>query len=197
MSALSKVDIGNLALSNVGAKVSILNFNDKTNEARRVNQWYDVSRKQVLKAYDWSFARKRQDLAEHGDDPPDQWAVRYQYPSDCIQMRRIWNPAGETVPPVPWALETSGTTKSILTNMEDAVGIYTFDQEDTSMFTEDFSLALSWLIGFYIAFSITGKRSIAKDCWSTYSVLIASAPANDSNEQVEDLPKDADWIQGR
>ena len=197
MPSLSKVQIGNLALSNVGSKSSIESFEERSTEARRIKQWYDVSRQQVLEAFDWGFARKRQDLALHGDDPPDQWSYRYQYPSGCVAFRRIWNPAGEKERPIPYSMETSSGTKSILTNMEDAVGIFTDDVMDTTLFSSNFNLALSYLIGFYIAMSITGKRTIKKDCWEVYRALIAQAPALDFNQDMQDEPRDADWIAGR
>lgn len=197
MVALSPVNIGNLALSNVGSKSSIEDMNGASTEAKRIKQWYNPSRQQVLEAYDWSFARKREAMSLDGDDPPDQWTYRYQYPADCIAIRRIWNPAGEKAPPVPFALETSNGRKTVLTDMEDAVAIYTYDVTDSGLFSMHFSMTLSYLIGAYIAMSLTGKRTIKQDCLEIYNKMIMAAPAQNANENVEPEPKDADWISGR
>jgi len=197
VASLSPVQIGNLALSNVGSKSSIEDFNGTSTEAKRLKQWYTPARMQVLEAFDWSFARKRDDMALHGDDPPDQWTYRYQYPADCIAMRRIWNPVGEAADAVPFSLETSGGTKSVLTDLDEAVAIYTYDVTDSGLFSLHFSLTLSYLIGSYIAMSLTGKRTIKQDSLQIYNQMILSAPAQNANENVDKPERQADWIEGR
>lgn len=197
MAALSAVQIGNLALSNVGSKSSIESLDERSTEAKRIKQWYDVSRKQALEAFDWSFARKREILSLSGDDPPDQWAYRYDYPADAIAVRKLWNPLGETADAVPYALETSSGRKTILTNMEYAVAVYTCDVTDASLFSMHFAMTLSYLIAFYIAMSLTGKRTIKKDCLDVYNQMIMTAPAQNANENVDEPPREAEWIRGR
>jgi hypothetical protein len=189
-----------MALSHIGAKARVENFETEISpEARELNRWYDFARQQSLEAYNWKFARKRLALALHEEDPPAQWVYRYQWPSDCIAIRRIWNPVGEDAPAVPYEVETSteGTSLSILTNMEDAVAIYTWDQKTTSLFSLFFISVLSRLLASFISPSLTGNQKITQEQVNAYFSLIRSASSNDGNQQVEGEPRDASWIADR
>ena len=94
--AISSVKIANFALSKVGTDSTIETLTENSAEAKACNLWFETARKQALSAYDWPFARKRLALAVHGDDPPDEWAYRYQYPADCVKARFVENPVGKT-----------------------------------------------------------------------------------------------------
>ncbi len=148
MVSISPVRIGNMALSHIGTTATIEAFTENSVEARQINLWYDFSRQQALEAMDWNFARKRQFLALHSDDPPTyDWLYRYQYPSGALVIRRLVNPLGLEANVVPFRVENSsdGETKTVLTNLEDAEAEYTFDLTSTSLFSPLFVEALSFL----------------------------------------------------
>lgn len=199
MATISTTKIGNMALSHIGARSSIESLTEASPEAVQVNLWYDYARLQTLAAYDWNFARRRQALALHGDDPPDQWTYRYIYPADCVHARLIWNPSGLDVDAAPFEVETdeSADTKSILTDMEDAILIYTFDLESTSSFSSFFVMALSRYLAALIAPSLTGddKKSITQ--YQAFIDVIQKAGDENANEQVAKPPRNADWITAR
>jgi hypothetical protein len=95
--SVSEVSICNMALSKIGASSSIESLTEESAEANECNLWYTFSRRQTLQATDWGFARRRITLATHGDDPPSGvWGYRYQYPSDCLTMRKIESPVSGT-----------------------------------------------------------------------------------------------------
>lgn len=199
MPAVSDVGIGNMALSNIGTKSTIQSFAEESPEAKQINQWYTYSRLQVLEAFNWSFARKRLTLAVHGDAAPDGiWAFRYQYPADCVSFRNMQNPVSRNAPPVPFEIEISDDlTKSIVTDLEFAIGVYTFDLEVTALFSSHFVETLSHRLGAHIALSLTGKRNIKGDMINIYNALILEAPAYNANEEEEEAPPDTDWIGAR
>lgn len=204
MATISKVKIANMALSHIGANSSIESFDEESAEAGQIKLWYDYCRIQALEAFDWTFARKRQVLAlleviESGDPLEHEWAFRYQYPADCLTARRISNPLGFDADAVPYSIETSeaNDVKTILTNMEDAVLVYTFDLDQTSLFSSHFVDCLAALIAHRIAFSLTGKRQMAADMLDLYRGLIRVAPAHNANEEVSKPPREADWIRAR
>ena len=200
MVTISAVRIANMALSHIGARSSIESLDESSPEAKQCKLWYDYSRQQALASYDWSFARKRQALAVHADDPPEGvWNYRYVYPSDCLKAQHIVNLAGPTADAVPYNVEASddGETKTILTDTEDAVLVYTFDQTSTAMFTPLFIEMLSHLLAHHIAFSLTGKKEIRTLELQIYNSLVNAAPAQDANEKVEAPPREAEWIRGR
>ena len=198
--AISDVIIGNMALSFVGAKRDIVTaLTDDTAGAEAVNLWYEYARLSTLEAYDWSFARKRLALTVHADAPPDEWAFRYTYPTGAVAIRKIWNPLGESADAVPYELEqiAAGTAKCILTNMEDAIAIYTVDVTTTSLFSPTFVLAFSRKIAECIAYSLTGKESVRDAQTQHFNQAIRQASLLDAQQAVKSPPRDSDWIRGR
>lgn len=198
--ALSTVQIGNMALSAIGARSTIESLSEDTVEAQQINLWYNTARKQTLAAFDWTFARKRATLSAHSEDPPDAvWSYRYQYPVDCVAAREIENPLGWDADAVPFEIEvdSTGETKSILTDQEDAVLVYTFDQAAPVMFSSHFDITLAHLLGWYIAYSLTGSTKVQDAMLERYNLLVLQAPVHDANERVGRSPRDAPWIRDR
>ena len=206
-SFVSPAGIANMAMSHIGAKSAIENFNEKTPEAAQARIWYDYSRRTVLEVHNWGFARKRLTLALHGDvisetstDPmAGVWGFRYAYPSDCLVARKIQNPNAPPDDSVPFAVEASldGKEKTVLTSMEDAVLVYTWNVENTDMFSSLFVLALSHLLAHHVAYPLTGKREIKVDELKIFQGLIPLATGADANEGVDPPPRDADWVRAR
>jgi len=200
MANISQVQICNMSLSHVGDKQNIESITENTAQAKICNLWYDYSRQQSLEAYNWSFARKRLTLATHSDDPPeDVWGYRYQYPSDAVIMREIENPLGALADAPPYAIESSldNTEKTIVTDIEDAIGIYTFDLQTTTLFSPFFVEMFSYALASHIAFTLTGERAIKGDMVQMFQEMQRVAPAINANESVKAPPRDADHIRGR
>lgn len=200
MSVVSDTVIANMALDNIGAKSVIASLSENSPEAKACKLWYDSSRRQALEAFNWSFARRRLTLASHSDDPPEQrWNFRYQYPVDCIKAREIENPMGPDADAIPFTIELddAATAKTILTDLDDAVLIYTADISSTSLFSMFFVDTLSALLASRIAIKITGKRTLKGDMIQQYNALIRIAPAHDANEAVGKKPREAEHIRGR
>jgi hypothetical protein len=196
--ALAVVDICNMALSHVG-KGTIQSIDERSPEAAECRRWYEQSRQQSLESLDWSFARVSVALAVSPEDPPETWQFRYIYPDQCLKFRKIQNPLGLRAPQIPFMLQmnAAGNIRTILTNMEDAIGWYTFDQMSPALFTPAYVDALSRLLAHRIAYKLTGKSSLAREQLQMYNGLIRVAGALDANEQAEEEPRDADWIESR
>lgn len=211
---VSAVDIGNMALTNIASRHTIESLTESTKEANLVNIWYDISRKATLEALDWGFARKRQALATHTEDPPSgEWQYRYQYPADCLKARRLENPVIvnqsivrgvplQLVEPdaIPFEIEMAGTSfqeKTILTDLAEATLVYTFDQDITDTFSSTFSRCLSFELSSRIAMALTGKLVIQEKMLEYWRLYLAIASQTDANEQVSRPPRDADHIRGR
>lgn len=209
--AISEVRICNMAMSMIGASSKIESITEAGAEAQECNLWYNYSREQALASNDWSFARKRLTLTTHSDDPPSGiWAYRYQYPSDCVVMREIQNPSGVAV--ATWAydelagadtvpfsveLDDSQSTLSILTDLDEAVGIYTFNLTEVTLFSQFFVQMLATALAANTAFTLTGNGDIADGMATRFQQMSAVARASDANEQVGKAPRDVDWVRGR
>lgn len=202
MATVSAVRIGNLALSKIGDRGRIESFSEQSTQAQEISLWYDFAREEVLRAYNWSFARKRQTLAAHAEAPPaGLWAYRYQYPATCVAFRRIVNPFGRQSDRVPYEIEVGedegAETKTILTNLGSAVGLFTQNVANTTRFSPFFIQCLATLLGHYIAFALTGKTDIADKMGQLYARMIESAPQYDANEEAAEPERDAVWVRAR
>lgn len=211
--SISEVSICNMALSLVGASSSIESLTEDSAEANECNIWYTFSRRLALAANDWSFARRRQTLATHGDVPPDGvWGYRYQYPSDCVRMRKIqhpvsgvgvWSPetrdlvAAADAIPFSIELDDDQDTKSILTNLDNAIGVYTMDLTTVTLFSEFFVVMFAEALAAKVAWPLTKKTKLVDLRNASFARLAVAAAASDGNEQVAPPPKDADWHRGR
>ena len=161
--------------------------------------WYDFAREQTLVAYDWSFARFRETLVDHADDPPDGiWAERYVYPANCLVMREIENitASGDAIP-FSIEMDLAGTEKTVLTDLDEAIAIYTRKITDTTLFTPFFIMTVSYLLAHYMAMAITGRRKDQETMLGNFTALIRIAPAHDANERVEGPLREAEAIRGR
>jgi hypothetical protein len=202
MATVSAVRIGNLALSKIGDRGRIESLDENSTQAQEISLWYDFAREEVLKAYNWSFARKRLTLAPHAEDPPaGLWGFRYQYPPDCVSMRRLVNPFGRQADREPYNIESGNdegaVTQTILTNLGCAVGLYTENVADPTRFSPYFIQCHSTLLAHYIAFALTGKTQIAEQMGALYNRLISSAPQFDANEEAAEPERDAVWTRAR
>lgn len=198
MSAVSTVQIANMALSHVGAKQSIESLSESSPEARVCKLWYDLALEQALEGFDWSFARKRQALAVAGDAPPSEWGFRYQYPADCVRFRSMWNPVGPDADAVPFEIEAdSGDQRTIVTNLQSAIGLFTKLIQTPASYTPMFVEALSRSLAYHIAFTLTGDLKIKAEQSQGFKGIISAATASNANERVGRPPREAEWIRGR
>jgi hypothetical protein len=213
MAATSPVIIGRLALSHIGARANLESLDEQSPQAFQVKQWYDIAREQALEAFDWNFARVRKTLALHGDAPPTgQWGYRYQYPANVLYVRKLENPftnvnnpifpheplAGFGSDDVPFEIEQAPDgTRSLVTNLENAIAICTKNETLTNLFTPTFVQAMSHVLASHIAVALTGKRSIKESQIQMFFAIVAQAQALDANQQRERPPRDADWIRAR
>lgn len=200
MTVSSGVEIGNMALANIGNSHPIEDFfpNDRSTEAFQITLWYDHSREEALESHNWNFARKRAALSEHATEPPSgQWTFRYVYPSDCIKIRKIVNPVGRDADRSPFQIEIVDGEKTILTDVEAASAVYTFDQTQVTLYSPKFINALSYLLAHYIAAPLVGDQDVKARMLETFTRTVRSATGSNAQEGGEDDPREAEWISGR
>ena len=200
MADISEVDIANMALDHIGEGKSIESLDQPDNEeAAKIRRWYDPSRQQTLEGFDWSFARKRQDLALSDEPGTLEWAFRYQYPIDCVAMRRLTNPWGYVPDDIPYTIETHPfrQTKTILTNLEDAEGVYTFNLQNTSLMPMMFVNTFALCLAMNIAYPLTQRRQLVGDLKQEYAMAVMAASAYSANESQEQQHRDASWVRAR
>lgn len=147
----SAVDIANIALSFIGADAVVVSLSppDGSVESGHCARFLPLARRSALSAHDWSFARKRVDLAELVNDSTE-WLYKYQVPSDCLRPRRVLS-ATSLGYPERGASDYEIEGNALYTNQASATLLYTRDVTDTTRYPADFETALGMLLAAYLA----------------------------------------------
>jgi len=199
--SFSKVDIYNMALSHLGVGSEVASTTEQSEEARACNRFYDVARQQTLRSSPWPFATKIAALGLVQEDPNEEWAYSYQYPSDCLRVRRILsgirNDAPENRIPYRIAYGTAGAV--LFTDREEAEIEYTVDVTEENRFSADFVNMLSLLLAAFIAPRVTGGDPFRKgrECEQKFVAFAALSEANAINEEQSEIPPESSFIRGR
>lgn len=210
----SVVEIGNLALSHIRAG-TINSLTEASVQAQQVSLLYPILRDQVLQDAPWQFARKVQALALRTDELFN-WVYAYQYPSDCIKIRRLiinFEEINSSVgvrsrfydpnlafpgvrDKVKYQIQNVNGDKVIAANEMELRAEYTVKVEDPNLFDPQFILGLSHLLAAHLAVPLVGTdlgAKLQRDMLSIYRGYIDSATAADLNEQFQEQP-DSDFI---
>ena len=201
--AASSIDICNMALSNANIEGVVMDLDDPTEEAARCKQWYHIARRGALTLYDWTFARKFVALAPHSDPVEETagfyFSQRYEIPLDLLVIREL-RPFGPDDRQLPHKQEISPVrgTRSLLTNVAEGASIrYTFDQNDSFLFSPLFDIGLGLFLGSYLVESLTGKMSKRRELLLESQGMLMQAAESDKNSDQDEPERDASWIQDR
>lgn len=88
---MTKTEIWNLALGEVGSLGTIINDDDATPEAKHCAAAWPQALDAVLQSHPWACARKEATLARRAGVTSIRWMFVYQLPSDYVALR-------ETIP---------------------------------------------------------------------------------------------------
>lgn len=196
---MDRVTLCNMALGHVGSEAEIEDFeDDDSEEARRCRAYFDQARRDALRAHPWGFANAVEYLADAGVTPVDpRWSFAYQYPSDCVKLLRLINPANPDAK-VAYALGDSlQAGKVIYTNQPEAIAEYTRDVAELAKYDDSFVMALSYALGALIAVPLVGSRGKMRDCMAMLQRSLPGAQAADANEQQQDIEAEASYITAR
>lgn len=185
VNAVTNIVICNMALGYI-AKTRIFSLEDKSEEARLCKLYYDHLRKMLLRNYTWGFARRVARLAQLAKEVAGYEYV-YAYPSECLAVRRIFNKEGASVREYEkekydiFVLDNG--VVAIACDVEDAFIEYTHDVVDADTFSVDFVEALSRIIAYNIAQTLTGSQSLAQEQYQLFQAMIATAKLTNANER--------------
>jgi hypothetical protein len=222
----SPVDIGNRALSSIGARATIASLDESSKEAQQINLWYDKRRRQLLRTAPWGFARMTQSLSLLGtiadSTSPYPFLYKYEYPSNCFKVRYILTPPTASLPVgipltgdslfgvaglspsranrflVASDTDSSGNQRRvILSNVQYAIAVYTGDVISPDMWDDLFEDALTSALAYTIVIPITGNAGMRDDFRRAAETAIASARAVDGNESINSTQHTPDWISAR
>ncbi len=222
----SPADIVNRALSSIGARSTIASFEESSKEAQQGNLWYDKRRRQLLRTAPWGFARMTEQLSLLGtlvdSTAPYPFLYKYEYPSACFKMRYVLGSPADAIPsgiPVTGDSlfgamgmspsranrylvasdtdEYGNQRKVILSNVQNAIAVYTGDVVSPDMWDDLFEDALTSVLAYTFVIPLTGNAGMRDDFRRAAEVAITNARAADGNEAINSTQHTPDWISVR
>jgi hypothetical protein len=196
---ITQMDIVNLALFHLKT-ATITSINELTPTAKKVKTVYNIALDSVLKAHAWSFANKHELLSIISDESIPGWDFLYMYPSDCLQLRKIYQE--DNVDPSPVnkfeiAISPDTQTQAIAANIEEAWAKYTMRVSDHSKFTAEFSEAFALYLAANLAQPITGDAKLAASVFAMYRMKIDEAKKSNMNEKQNFVSQSCSFIDAR
>ncbi|MGL5097666.1 MAG: hypothetical protein ACRDD1_18925 [Planctomycetia bacterium] len=180
-------EIANFALTHLG-ETRILSL-DQENEAARVCKlWFGVARKAALRSANWTCASKRVALAPLVDAPAYGFELQYELPGDFIRLVRVRRAADGR----EFVIEGQRLLTNIVAPLEFK---YVFDEEDTSKFSPDLVIVLSY----WLAHFISGKLAPAQvEKFRLYAVQAATAAKDVDTSGSSAIPlAPGSWARGQ
>jgi hypothetical protein len=211
----TEVDICNLALANLGDSATVVSISPPevgSRQAELCARFYPLARDAVLAAHSWSFNTRRGHVVQLDEAPVVGWDFQFALPVDCLHVlavlpdggdadlnpRRTFDPTGARFPAMgpeaPWAgYSTQPFTvelgpndqKVILTNFPTPVVRWRARVEDTTLYTPECVMAMSWLLASYLAGPIikgSEGATMAQACQQFYAAFVGRASGRDAGQ---------------
>lgn len=190
---LSKVEVFNTALAHIGWKKQVQSATEDSVERELCDRFYTVCLEATLADWDWPFARTYVALADLGT-PPDFWAYRYAYPSDCVKFRFIMGATRAASDKVQFEVAhypAAGGVQCVLTDEAVAVGAYTRNVTDTALFDPLFTQAFTLQLAAKLAIPISGNGRVMSAMMAAYGVALQTARQVTLSEREGDTERNA------
>jgi hypothetical protein len=197
--ALTKTDICNLALSEIGnERVQISDFDTDTDKiARQCRLHYQRSLDELIRMHTWNCCKGRDKLVPvdvSDDDNYFGWSFASPFPTGCIRPVYITNSDSVWRAVKDWT-EWGVQGSEILTNYEDVWLQYIKEPAIADM-DSLFLKAFYTLLASALAMPITGKREIKRELYDEFlNVIMPEARRVNSFEGYEQPMSDSEWLE--
>lgn len=188
----TKIEICNIALSNLGTSIEIQDINERTKEAKALKKFYGVALAACCRDFTWPFTKQFVQLQLVENNPTTEWLYSYRYPNNCILFKRILHPGmrDDTYDGrVPYIQSSDNSGKLIFCDLPEAQAEIAVVPTNESFFPPDFIMAFSYRLAFYIAPLTTGGNAftgLKNDMMNAYMNELSIARRNAANETQAD-----------
>lgn len=181
---------------------TISSLTEESNEARACNLHYATALDELLREFNWPFARRYATLSliEEADAQPwsEQWSYMYGLPVDAIAVRRILNGSSRIdTDPVPFQIAFDGNDTVLFTDQSPASVEYTARVTDPNRFDIHFSMALSWLLASKIAKPLSRSDREQEAAIQKAAIMLKVAEGHSANYGRSDKAPDSEFIRSR
>lgn len=196
---ISKTTIFNMALNELGVSAQITNADaQEDNRAILLNNFYEVARDEVLKAFDWNFAEKYRILTQTKDTCLDpRFNYVYDFPKDCLSAREIYVFGGDGKKKKFRLSANEAGQKVILTEHQNVVLRYTRKVEKEVYFDAEYAMSLALYLAALTGNAITGSEQKAINALKKYNERVKLGQATNATEGQEKDEDDSTYLDAR
>jgi hypothetical protein len=179
-------------MSHIGqdAAITAISPPDGSAEAQHCSRFYPIARDELIEKHAWRFALTRASLASLSSNPSTQWAYAYALPNGCLRPLSVLFPnETDDTNAQPFTIETlasDGSTQVLLTNVASAWLKYIIGQTDTTKFTPNFVVALSYRLASYVCGPITKDLKMKEGLYKISEAMRLDAAALDAESTQND-----------
>lgn len=197
----TKTQIANLTLQMLGEENTITNLTENTKAARAINGCYDIILDKTLRAHNWNFAIKRDELPALVDTPPFGYGQKYQLPGDCLRMVQVGQtrtlysefdyPAGDEM---PYQIEG----RLILTDFQAPLPVrYIYRVTDPAQFDACFVPVFAVNMAMQTCKHLTGSNTLKESLREDRKMFIREAKLMDAIENPPEPGAANSWLTAR
>lgn len=187
MAVTSPTQICNLALMRLGAD-TIADIDESSTNAGYCKFVYDRCVNWLLRKHDWSFALKRETMAESSGTNLTAYTYSYQMPTGVARFMALLDEDGN-VSLEPYMIEND----QIYTEQEDAMAKFIDENVDVKRYDEAFVHVLSLMIAWQIAMRITQSNDIRKEIYQEFRGELREAMGMDAKEASSPEAEPTQW----
>lgn len=192
-----------MALSHCGVQKRLTDVDTENGiEATNLRLWYEPVRDFLLSDRPWAFTERQATLTDLGS-PPDEWGYRYMFPNNMMRLNYIVN-AAQRIPTnkdseIPFKLIDLADTNGggILTDLEDAIGVFNFKQTDVTRYTPAFIEPMALLWALRISVPLRANKDIISGLNTAWSSWYVNAIADNQSHRKDDPNADSELVSGR
>lgn len=198
----SKTSIANMALSHLGVGHEIADLDTElSEEAKSIKTFYNTAREFVQSDFPWPFLTRSALLALVEEDPTDEWAYAYRYPSDAFKIRRIFSPLrnDNRQSRIPYKIYNDASGKLIYTDEPDARIEYSIKLTEEDKWPADFVLAFSYLLASFVVGRLTkgDPFRMKENVLGLYQAYLQRAEQRSINEEQAEEHPQSEFVRAR
>lgn len=172
---MTDIEIASAALTALGTE-GITSFEDDSDEARAAQAFYAPVRDLVLGERVWSFAKKQFILDPHADAPLFGWTKKFELPAEVVRVHRVDDGTLEYT--TPWELQG----RFIFSDVDRVYVTAVRREEDTSLYTPGFCIAVSLRLAAVLAVPMKENRQLKADLLEEYRFELKEASGVDATQ---------------
>lgn len=184
----SKIEIINLALTNLGAEL-VISLDEETELVSRVNNIYELTKKSVLESHPWGFASKRIQLAPSINKPAFEFDNAFPLPSDFLRVISLY--------PEEYQIKYTIESGHILAN-ESVLNLkYVYNVSEESKFTSIFSHCFAARLAHELCQYVTGSSAKSQELWQLYNNKRQEAKSINALQKTPQPVVGNSWLDSR